>query len=92
MSSYVEVPMTGRERFAARVDNSRLADLSTGELRTRLDLLRAEIEQLDHDQEHIETDTYGFEKFSHLRAIAKERLAAANKVTKFALELSKRTA
>ncbi len=82
--------MTGRDRFSARVDSTRLQDLTQGEMRTRIDLLKAEIEQLDHDQQHVEADCYGFDKFHHLKAIAKERVAAANLISRYALELSKR--
>ena len=80
----------GRDRFIARIDTTALAEVTRAELRTRIELLKAEIEQLDQDEKHVRQDVYGFEKFHYLRDIAKERVVAANRLAKYSSEVAKR--
>lgn len=82
--------MTGRDRFCKRVDESLLRDLTSRELRTRIELLDAELQQLDHDQNHVLQDLYGVEQWRHVRAIALERKAAEAKRERYACELASR--
>ncbi len=51
--------MRAVDRFIARVDALAPESLTTRELRTRLELLEAELEQLAHDAQHVATETYG---------------------------------
>ncbi len=74
--------MRAVDRFIARVDAAPAEQMTTRELRTRLELLEAELEQLSHDREHVETETYGEDKFFHRRAIERERSAALLKKTR----------
>ncbi len=85
-----KVPVTRGDRFAARIDNTALREVLTHELRTRLDLLDAEIEQLDHDEAHVQGECFGTEKFFHLRSITRDRLVVEAKRRRYAEELSKR--
>lgn len=83
--------MTSLDRFVARVDDSSLVDISAKDLRKRLLLLRAELEQLAHDTEHVSNDLYGMERFHHLRTIERERKAAVAKTARYAVELESRS-
>lgn len=80
----------GIEIFIARVDSSSLEDLTPHELRTRIELLDAELEQLAHDKEHVEVDCYGMEKFQHLRGIERDSLSARAKKARYTVELGAR--
>ncbi len=71
--------MRATDRFIARVDAKEPETLTQKELRTRLELLEAEFSQLDHDEEHCKTETYGEDRWFHLRAITRERSAALTK-------------
>ncbi len=82
--------MRAVDRFIARVDALAPETLTDQQLRTRLDLLEAELEQLAHDEEHVHTDTYGEEKFFHIRSIARERSAALEKKTRLTQVLGSR--
>ncbi len=82
--------MRAVDRFIARVDALAPEALTTRELRTRVDLLDAELEQLRHDEEHCRTQTYGEVKFFHMRSIARERVAATALKTRLVLVLGSR--
>lgn len=82
--------MLGYEKFIIRVDGTAIKDIPVTELRTRLDLLEAELSQLTHDEDHVKTDCYGMELFHHLRKIEKERSAALVKKGRYTTELSER--
>lgn len=83
--------MRAVDRFIARVDALAPESLTDRQLRTRLELLQAELEQLDHDTQHVELECYGEDKFFHLRSIARERSAALEKKTRLAQVLGGRS-
>ncbi len=68
--------MRATDRFIARVDAKAPEALTQRELRTRLGLLEAELQQLDHDQRHVNSECIGSEKSFHLRKIEEERSKA----------------
>ncbi len=83
--------MRAVDRFIARVDAKAPDAMTTRELRTRIDLLDAELEQLDHDEEHCRTETYGEDKFFHIRSITRERSSALERKTRLVAVLGSRT-
>ncbi len=82
--------MRAVDRFIARVDKLPPESLTDHQLRTRIELLEAELEQLLHDKEHVKAECYGTEKFYHLRTIEKELSAALEKKTRLAKVLGSR--
>ena len=80
-----------RGTFIRRVDSTSFADLSSRDMRLRIELLEAELEQLEHDAGHVSTDTYGLERVRHLHNIERERSAALERKTRLLEELGKRT-
>ncbi len=83
--------MRAVDRFIARVDAQAPEALTTRELRTRIELLDAELEQLVHDEEHCRTETYGEDKFFHMRSITRERSTALERKTRLTQILGSRT-
>lgn len=76
--------------FAKRIDDTPLRLVTTSELRTRIDLLKAELEQLFHDEVHVTEDLYGLAKFRHLEDIKTERRTARAKIARYTVELTGR--
>lgn len=79
------------DRFIARVDALPVEALTDRELRTRLELLKAEFEQLDHDAEHVRTDTFGADEAFHIRNLQRERSAALDLKARLLEELGSRS-
>ena len=77
-------------RFKLRVDALRVDSISSRDLRTRIELLDAELEQLVHDEEHVKADCYGAEKLTHIRCIEKERSEALDYKLRLNTELGTR--
>ncbi len=83
--------MRATDRFIARVDAAAPETLTPREIRTRLELLAAELEQLDHDQEHVDGETCGTEHRYHVAKIDRERSEALEKKTRFTALLGTKT-
>ncbi len=83
--------MRAVDRFIARVDSTPDAELTDREIRTRLELLTAELEQLVHDEAHVRAECYGQDKWFHLRGIERERSAALERETRLTKILGART-
>ncbi len=77
-------------KFARRIDNTPLEDVTDAELCRRVDDLDAELKRLAHDAAHVRTDTHGAEQAKHRANIARERTDAEHKRTVYSLELATR--
>ncbi len=82
--------MRGVDRFIARVDALAPETLTTRELRTRVELLDAELEQLAHDAKHVAEECYGQDKFFHNRTIQRERHLAVERKSRLLVVLGSR--